>query len=165
MEQWNDGIMGYQRTENNILLSTQHSSIPTFQYSGTCLMLRPAPHIRYHIAAILASHWIQFMLQYKRWIRPVVFENVHKVLACRTPVLGCHIYQCKNCGHVELIPHSCKSRYSIIPSFLIDFAIQPLNSYTFNELQNFRDVKLVIREQKGMYVDQGSFPGPRLYCR
>ncbi len=28
-------------------------------------MLRPAPHIRYHIAAILAAHWIQFVLQYK----------------------------------------------------------------------------------------------------
>jgi len=67
-------------------------------------MLRPAPHIRYHIAAILAAHWIQFVVQYKRWIRPVVFKKVRKVLACRTPVLGCHIYQCKDCGHVELIP-------------------------------------------------------------
>ena len=43
-------------------------------------MLRPAPHIRYHIAAILAAHWIEFVAQYKRWIRPVVFENVRKVL-------------------------------------------------------------------------------------
>jgi len=33
-------------------------------------MLRPAPHIRYHIAAILAAHWIEFVAQYKRWIRP-----------------------------------------------------------------------------------------------
>jgi len=74
-------------------------------------MLRPATHIRYHITAILAVHWVQFVAQYKRWIRPVVFENVRKVLACRTPVLGCHIYQCKGCGHVELIPHSCKSRF------------------------------------------------------
>ena len=76
-------------------------------------MLRPAPHIRYPIAAILAAHpaWAGFVVQYKRWIRPVVFENVRKVLACRTPVLGCHIYQCKGCGHVELIPHSCKSRF------------------------------------------------------
>jgi len=74
-------------------------------------MLRPAPHIRYHIAAILAAHWTQFVVHYKRWIRPVVFENVRKVLACRTPVLGCHIYQCKGCGHVELISHSCKSRF------------------------------------------------------
>jgi len=74
-------------------------------------MLRPAPHIRYHIAGILAVHWLQFVAQYKRWIRPVVFENVRKVLACRTPVLGCHIYQCKGCGHIELFPHSCKSRF------------------------------------------------------
>ena len=71
-------------------------------------MLRQAPHIRYHIAAILAAHWIQFVVQYKRWIRPVVFENVRKVLACRTPVLGCHIYQCKDCGHVELISHASR---------------------------------------------------------
>lgn len=46
-----------------------------------------------------------------KWIRPVVFENVRKVLACRTPVLGCHVYQCKDCGKVEIIPHSCKSRF------------------------------------------------------
>ena len=58
------------------------------------IMLRPSPHIRYHIAAILAVYWVQFVAQYKRWIRPVVFENVRKVLACRSPVLGCHIYKC-----------------------------------------------------------------------
>jgi len=74
-------------------------------------MLRPGFHIRYHIAAILAAHWIQFVQQYNRWIRPVVFENVRKVLACRTPVLGCHVYQCNDCGHIEVVPHSCKSRF------------------------------------------------------
>ena len=66
-------------------------------------MLRPVAHIRYHIAVILAAHWLQFVAQYKRWIRPVVFENVRKVLACRTPVLGCHIYQCKY-DHYSGIP-------------------------------------------------------------
>jgi len=45
-------------------------------------MLRPARHVRYHIAGILAAHWIQFVSQYRRWIRPVVFGNVRKVLAC-----------------------------------------------------------------------------------
>ena len=34
----------------------------------------------------VAAHWISFIAQYKKWIRPVVFENVRKVLACRTPV-------------------------------------------------------------------------------
>ena len=42
-------------------------------------MLRPTPHIRYHITVILAAHRVQFVAQYKRWIRPVVFENVRKV--------------------------------------------------------------------------------------
>ena len=32
--------------------------------SQIAIMLRPASHIRYHIAAILAAHWIQFVLQY-----------------------------------------------------------------------------------------------------
>jgi len=51
-------------------------------------MLRPAPHIRYHIVAILAAYWIEFVAQYKRWIPDrlgIVFENVHKVLACSPP--------------------------------------------------------------------------------
>lgn len=67
--------------------------------------------IRYHISGILATHWDNFVNSYKKWIRPVVFENVRKVLSCRTPVLGCHIYRCKSCGHIELIPHTCKSRF------------------------------------------------------
>ena len=49
------------------------------------IMLCPAPHIRYHIAAILAAHWIEFVAQYKQWIPDrvgIVFENVRKVLAC-----------------------------------------------------------------------------------
>ncbi len=43
-------------------------------------MLRPAPHIRYHIAAILAAHWIQFLRQYKRWKYQVTtrMKKVHR---------------------------------------------------------------------------------------
>jgi hypothetical protein len=73
--------------------------------------LSSSSNIRYHISEILANHWNEFVSYWKEWIRPVVFENVRKVLACRTPVLGCHIYHCNNCGHVELVPHSCKSRF------------------------------------------------------
>ncbi len=74
-------------------------------------MLRVSPQIRYHIADILATHWAAFVAEHKRTIRTVVFENVCKVLACRTPVLGCHLYECMKCGHQTLIPHSCKSRF------------------------------------------------------
>jgi len=70
-----------------------------------------AHSISRNIADILARHWEAFVAQHKRWIRPVVFENVRKVLACRTPVLGCHVYQCEGCGHVQIVPHSCKSRF------------------------------------------------------
>ena len=74
-------------------------------------MLSSACQTHYHIAAIFAAHWVEFIVQYKRWIRPVVFENVFKVLACRSPILGCHIYRCLGCGYTELIVHSCKSRF------------------------------------------------------
>jgi hypothetical protein len=72
-------------------------------------MLRFVSGIRYHLACIFAAHWAEFVAGHKEWIRPVVFENVRKVLACRTPVLGCHVYQC--CGNVKVVPHSCKSRF------------------------------------------------------
>jgi hypothetical protein len=74
-------------------------------------MLQVHPTIRFHIAAIPALHWNEFVARHRGWIRPVVFENVRKLLACRTPVLGCHVYQCPKCSHIEVIPHSCKSRF------------------------------------------------------
>jgi hypothetical protein len=74
-------------------------------------MLSSTSHTHYHIAVIFAAHWVEFMVQYKRWIRPVVIENVFKTLACRSPILGCHMYRCEGCGHTELVAHSCKSRF------------------------------------------------------
>lgn len=44
-------------------------------------------------------------------LRPVELENINKVLACRTPLYGEHIYACKECGYSISIPHSCKSRF------------------------------------------------------
>jgi hypothetical protein len=74
-------------------------------------VLKCGSTIRYPIATILAAHWWEFIARYHRWIRPVVFENVRKTLACRTAALGCHVYMCPGCGHVEVKPHSCKSRF------------------------------------------------------
>lgn len=73
-------------------------------------MLRPGGHIRYRLAAILAAHWEVFVATNLGWIRPVVFETVHKILACQTPILGCHLYRCP-CGQTLVVPHSCKSRF------------------------------------------------------
>jgi hypothetical protein len=41
------------------------------------------------------------------WTRRVVSRS----LACRTPALGCHLYECPECGLVRLIPHSCKTPF------------------------------------------------------
>ena len=41
------------------------------------------------------------------WERRVV----SRALACRTPALGCHMYECEDCHVVRLIPHSCKTSF------------------------------------------------------
>lgn len=74
-------------------------------------MLGIGPQIRYRLAPILAAHWADFVANSDRWIRPVVFETVRKLLACRTPILGCHLYRCRGCRRLHVVPHSCKSRF------------------------------------------------------
>jgi hypothetical protein len=74
-------------------------------------MLRVGKEIRFRLAAILVAHWSAFVAQHRKWIRPVIFETVRKITVCRTPALGCHIYQCPNCHKIEIVPHSCKSRF------------------------------------------------------
>jgi hypothetical protein len=41
----------------------------------------------------------------------VVLETVRKIRACRTPALGCHVYQCPDGHQTKIVPHSCKSRF------------------------------------------------------
>lgn len=74
-------------------------------------MLKVGKEIRFRLAAILLVHWASFVHSHRKWIRPVVFETVRKIVSCRTPVLGCHVYRCPNCQKIEIVPHSCKSRF------------------------------------------------------
>lgn len=60
---------------------------------------------------IFSIHWEAYCAWYKGAIRSAVSENVKKILRCRTPQLGYHLYQCPQCSDVRLIPHSCKSRF------------------------------------------------------
>jgi hypothetical protein len=48
---------------------------------------------RLRIVPIIERHWEPFFETKRSWIRPVVLETVRKLLACRTPALGCHVYQ------------------------------------------------------------------------
>jgi hypothetical protein len=74
-------------------------------------MLAIGKEIRYRIVPILEVHWEDFFQAHKGWIRPVVLETVRKLQACRTPALGCHLYQCPSCERYEVVPHTCKSRF------------------------------------------------------
>ncbi len=74
-------------------------------------MLAIGSEIRFRIAALFEAHWDEFVSQAREWIRPVVFETVRKIRACRTPALGCHLYRCPKCERIEVVPHSCKSRF------------------------------------------------------
>ncbi|MBM3749083.1 MAG: IS91 family transposase [Acidobacteria bacterium] len=75
------------------------------------MMLAVGTEIRYRITDILAANWEAFFQAEKRWIRPVVLETVRKLLVCRTPALGCHVYACPQGHELRIVPHSCKSRF------------------------------------------------------
>ena len=63
------------------------------------------------LQAIFLHNWAYYCGWHEGAIRTVVYENVRKILKCRTPQLGYHLYQCPKCSGVRLIPHSCKSRF------------------------------------------------------
>jgi hypothetical protein len=56
------------------------------------------------------KNWDRFRATHKGRIRPAVGENIRRMLACRTPELGFHLYRCPDCGEERVVPHSCKSR-------------------------------------------------------
>src|SRR3989338_1886207 len=61
------------------------------------------------IKQIIAIGWEDFIK--KNEVRPAVKMNVYKMMACRTNLMGHHLYLCPYCGNGQLIPHSCKSRF------------------------------------------------------
>ena len=60
---------------------------------------------------IFLLYWESYLIWRHDEVREVVKENVNKILACRTPLLGFHINKCNQCGKIRLVPHSCKSRF------------------------------------------------------
>ncbi len=44
-------------------------------------------------------------------IRPVVLDNVNKIIHCGDPTLGHALYFCNDCGKVKYIGFTCKSRF------------------------------------------------------
>src|SRR4030042_1265982 len=56
------------------------------------------------------GNWERFCEENAGRIRRSVLENVRRMLQCRTPELGFHVYECPGCGESRVVPHSCKSR-------------------------------------------------------
>jgi len=52
-------------------------------------------------------------------LRRTEYENILKMLACRTAIYGYHLYKCKlGCGYEVLVPHSCKSRFCSVCGYI-----------------------------------------------
>jgi len=42
---------------------------------------------------------------------PQDWRVLRAILACRTPALGGHVYQCRECAAPQFVPHSCRNRH------------------------------------------------------
>jgi len=68
------------------------------------------------LRTIFADHWERYRAENK--VRAIENENVLRMLACRTPLLGKHIYECPDCGETLEIPHTCKSRFCSVCGYV-----------------------------------------------
>lgn len=65
---------------------------------------------------IIAKHWKQYLAwkhnnQDPEAVREQVVKHVNRMLACRSPQLGAHVYRCKTCDIYRIVPHSCHSQF------------------------------------------------------
>lgn len=67
--------------------------------------------VKYHIKDIFEEHWNKFLKSYPNInIRETVFDNINKMLKCKTLDLGFDVFKCPNCGKEKFCFHTCKSR-------------------------------------------------------
>lgn len=65
---------------------------------------------KFTIKQILSEHWDSFYETYPN-IRPVVIDEVTKVLSCGDPKMGFALYKCPRCQRVRFVPFRCHSRF------------------------------------------------------
>jgi hypothetical protein len=66
----------------------------------------------YTIKQILQENWDSFYNKHQKLIRPVVTENVKKVMSCGDKnILGYNLYVCPVCRKRKYVAHTCKSRF------------------------------------------------------
>lgn len=65
---------------------------------------------KFTIKQILSEHWDSFYKAYPN-VRPVVIDEVTKVLSCGDPKMGFALYRCPRCQSVRFVPFRCHSRF------------------------------------------------------
>ena len=66
----------------------------------------------YTIKQIFQDNWNDFVLENNDIvIRPIVFEEVNKIINCGNPDFGYAFYVCDHCGKFLKVPFRCKSRF------------------------------------------------------
>ena len=67
---------------------------------------------KFDIKDIFSEYWEDFLIYAKDLIiRDVVFNNVDKMLDCKTPNLGYNLWQCPTCNHEHAGYNTCKARF------------------------------------------------------
>ena len=62
------------------------------------------------IRLIFKQAWSDFVKKHSGRIRPVVYENIEKILICKTKEMGYATWKCEQCGEEKIVPFTCKSR-------------------------------------------------------
>ncbi|MFR5079010.1 MAG: transposase zinc-binding domain-containing protein [[Clostridium] innocuum] len=66
------------------------------------------------IQRIFCNHWDELLCDPEvihRGLRPVVIQEVEKMMACGTIESGYEIYECPHCLKTHIICYTCKSRF------------------------------------------------------
>lgn len=67
---------------------------------------------KYTIKQIFIEHWDPFIMTHQNLnIRPIVFEEVNRMINCGDPKLGYAMYHCEHCNKFLHVPFRCKSRF------------------------------------------------------
>ena len=68
-------------------------------------------NVIYHIKDIFRDNWNNFLNKFPKFsIRQTVFDNVKRMIKCKTLELGFDIFKCPNCNKEKICFHTCKSR-------------------------------------------------------
>jgi hypothetical protein len=67
--------------------------------------------VKFTINQIFSDWWLDFLDAFPNlFIRNVVYQNISRMLACKTKELGCTVFKCSDCNKELFVYHTCKSR-------------------------------------------------------